>query len=127
MKLKGSFLQGSIVIPTPHNIIIMKHLMFRIILVGPTGHVTTLSRVQCETANHKDDIKPVNFRSNCHDVKFVDEWKEKLDSLSEGDIINILTEINLDYEPEVTKYDLSKRVYLKSTYHFAFLIELDPL
>ena len=127
MKLKGPFRQGSIVRPTPHCTIIMKHLMFRIILVGPTGHVTTLSRVQYETVNYKDDIEPLNFRSNCHNVKFVDEWKEKLDSLSEGDIINILTEINLDYEPEVTEYDLSKKVYLKSTYHFAFLIELDPL
>ena len=74
MKLKGPFRQGSIVRPTPpYGTIIMKYLMFRIILAGPTGHVTTLSRVQCETVNYKDDIEPLNFRSNCHDVKFVDE------------------------------------------------------
>ena len=128
INLKGPFSHGvSIVRHTPPDTIIRKHLMFRITLVGPTGNKSTLSRVKCETVNFKDEIKPFNIRGNCYDVKFVDDWKEKLDSLSEVDIINIFTEINLDHETEVTSHDLTQRVYLRSTYLFTFLIELDPL
>ena len=45
----------------------------------------------------------------------------------EGDILNILTNINLEYPPKLSyKPYYNKEAYIGNTYHCTFLIELDP-
>ena len=82
------------------------------------------------SGTNPEDREPFIFKY-AYDFCFEDdllihtEWDKKV---REGDIINIRTNINLEYPPKIDYDNLyDDFYYIGNTFHCTFLIELDPL